>query len=332
MNTQTEKSIGTKTHPLASVWRVVLIIVRSLLAKLSLLTRHLWQQRSEARRFFTPLFAILTIVVPAGIIPIMLRTYVGELRITQHPICLGVIPVIELYFIYMFVCSLIWALTLYIKARDDSSPRRTRTSTSPPRTVDANKLDERHGDDQDIAIYALSFYELADTHKLWSQVWFTISISIFLGGLTYAIFHVGQHVCVKPWLLQEPIHAIDGNNGNIIWSETLKQVFPNIFIYSLFFVAWHWSARHYRAHWHNYVLNAFRHRALNKIASLEERVDALSGSKRDDIVSDLRVLSALLLLLPTRSAYTETEDAGETGAERIVKIEEMLREIINKRR
>lgn len=103
------------------------------------------------------------------------------------------------------------------------------------------------------------------------------------------------------------------------WTALAEKLLPNIFIYSLFFAAWKWSSTHFRAHWHDFTTNAYRHRALVKFGQLE---------KLDDEVhfGDIRRLSGMLLLLLSDSAYTE-ESNEITGTERIIKLEEMIREL-----
>src|SRR5208283_3361560 len=80
--------------------------------------------------------------------------------VSSITICDGIL-FSELGFFEMFLCSTSWAIALYFKQRWSK-----------------DEVED--------------FSSLADHHKEWAQVWFSISISIFLGGLTYAIFHVAE--------------------------------------------------------------------------------------------------------------------------------------------
>lgn len=237
---------------------------------------------------------VVTAIISAGITWLVQGCFSC---IFDDPFCRGIFPFSEVNFILMFILTLGWALRIYWDRRDASLQNARQENTT-----------------------GFSFHELAEDHKEWAQLWFTISISIFLGGLIYAIFHVSSHIC--PWI------DFDTDPS---WNKIVSSLLPNIFIYSLFFAAWHWSSRHYRAHWHNFILNAYRHRALVKFAELEQAGNLPIGDQAQAaIAGEIRKLSGILLLIPGDSAYIDKEKE-DTGAERIIKTEEIIREVFTKK-
>lgn len=167
-------------------------------------------------------------------------------------------------------------------------------------------------------------------------------MTVFLGGLIYAIFNVATHVC--------HLDAVglpkdgSGARGWVFWASA---IIPNVFVYALFFIAWHWSARHFRAHWHNFILNAYRHRALwryeeiqRKLLSLAAGIDMASGEGYSGLeptvgkiwenvaetLLELYRLSGVLLLLPGQSSYLEA-GSDERATEQLVKLEEIVKSV-----
>ncbi len=278
----------------------------------------------------------------------------------SSPICKFVFPFSELFFIFGFFVSLVWALYLYSRLRSKDKDDRTKQDEtirqSPKTLLGSIKANDRNSEKQ-IALehdergaetsnkpsgnedsYPLSFHELAQTHKEWAQLWFTITITVFLGGLIYAIFNVGTHIC----------HVNTGATGQSSdWAFWANAIIPNIFVYALFFLAWHWSARHFRAHWHNFIVNAYRHRALWRYEEIERKLIELAGgidmpegeglrATIEDIrrgvggtIRELFRLSGVLLLLPGQSSYLEAGQ-DEHSTEEIVKLEEIVKSAMSR--
>lgn len=177
------------------------------------------------------------------------------------------------------------------------------------------------------------FNELAKRHKHLSQLWFTIALAIFLGGLIYAAFHVMEGSCRKGfWDALET----DANSGHVkasmgkdpavtggsAWAEVVKHILPNIFLYSIFFVGWGWTLRNYRAHWHNFVTNEHRHASLRAIDRIRE------GASKE-VGEQLELQAAIVVMVPTESAYLEGEgDKEVTAGERLLKLEEAIRGLV----
>lgn len=248
--------------------------------------------------------------------------------------CKLLIPYMELVFIFGFIISLVWSLHLYTMLRQQDNDEHERINTalehlSKP-LLESIRLKNSEQDNIEETKYPYSFHQLAYSHKQWAQLWFTITISIFLGGLIYAVFNVGTHIC--------SVYTV-----NVSWAFAAKAIIPNVFVYALFFVAWNWSARHFRAHWHNFILNSYRHRALwryeeierklvevasgvgacDEIPSIKDTVKAIQEKVADTILEMYR-LSGILLLLPGESSYL---DAGkdEKMTEEFVKLEEIVK-------
>ncbi|MDZ3837982.1 MAG: hypothetical protein U0S49_11470 [Rhodospirillales bacterium] len=270
--------------------------------------------------------------------------------------CGILIPYVELAFLISFSVALVWALYLYatLRQHDDDEQRYiernkhkpgepllasinynwiprnnskgenglTRPSKHDEEKDNINKYAEEH--------YPYSFHQLAHTHRHWAQLWFTITIAIFIGGLMYAVFNVATHLCgVGPVATS--------------WFVAAKIIIPNVFAYALFFIAWNWSSRHFRSHWHNFIVNSYRHRALWRYEEIERKlIEIASGvgapennraveetvkkvrDKVADTLMELHRLSGILLLFPGDSSYS---DAGsdEKAAEELVKLEEVVR-------
>lgn len=114
----------------------------------------------------------------------------------------------------------------------------------------------------------------------------------------------------------------DSSNNGVIWASVVRSVFADFFLFSMFFVPWNWSVRHFRAHWHNFILNAYRHRALHVLNKMENEKPDESDRQ------ELRKFTALLLLFTGDTAYLEHEE-GKTLAEKLIKFEDLLRDLIS---
>lgn len=280
----------------------------------------------------------------------------------KNMICKTALPFSEFFFILAFFVSLTWALYLYTGLRTKDATDRAlenavirRAPKNPLGAIQAHSASgiSNHAvasssseavDSQSDQVTAeslpLSFHELAETHKEWAQLWFTITVTVFLGGLIYAVFNVGTHVCHL-----DAFGSPKDGPPTRDWAFWASAIIPNLFVYALFFLAWHWSARHFRAHWHNFILNAYRHRALwryeeiqRKLLSLAAGIDMGSGEEYaglkptveairnnvSDTLLELYRLSGVLLLLPGQSSYLEA-GSDERATEQLVKLEEIVK-------
>jgi len=164
-----------------------------------------------------------------------------------------------------------------------------------------------------------TFHELAQSHKEWAQLWFTWCIAIFMGGLTYAFLSAEDPLAERVQIYYESMHW-----PFAFYSIVSKQMHHAI-VYLLFGASWYWAARHYRSHWHNFVINAYRHRALYRIQELQkaiqEQLDKPRGitdidfpeSKAVETQLELSRLSAILLLLPGDSSYLDEARSSEVS-------------------
>lgn len=221
-------------------------------------------------------------------------------------LCLRLIPTVEISLFVLFSASLVLAFVLYL---NNSGYKNEK--------IDDGKQAPDQDTPQDIKFFN-TFLDLSNIHHREAQLWFCISLCIFLGGVIYAIFHSGSHLCAKEWGIHElPSYAR--------WWVFMFNLLPHLFLYSLFFVSWRWAVAHFRAHWHDRVLNQYRYEALhalNKIRNLEIN----SEHSKDQAA----LLAAVFLLAPPDMPYLETEKTS-TSAERILKIEELVRELITHR-
>lgn len=164
-----------------------------------------------------------------------------------------------------------------------------------------------------------SFHSLAQSHKEWAQLWFSWCIAIFLGGLTYAMVSSAH---------APPLPYAPG------WPRVIYELFTihlhHGFVFALFGFAWYWASKHYRSHWHNYVVNAYRHRALQRFQVLRDEiwkdiVDVTYIEQRDkaeQTILELYRLSGVLLLVPGDSSYLEKAGSSEVSA-KLLEMEEV---------
>jgi hypothetical protein len=291
------------------------------------------------KRLILVIISVVAVAVFAGLLTKGYVNYISPLgapSIDKSLIACGLmLPFVELAFLIAFAVSLIWALYLYntLRHQDDDEqiyieqhkhrPYEPLLASIRYDSKDANSLTEP-------GHYPYSFHQLAHTHKQWAQLWFTVTIAIFIGGIMYAVFNVSTHLCGV------------GPVANT-WFVAAKVIIPNVFAYALFFIAWNWSARHFRSHWHNFIVNSYRHRALWRYEEIERKLVEIAGGvgapqhnpamddtvkkireKVADTLMELHRLSGILLLFPGDSSYS---DAGsdEKAAEGLVKLEEVVR-------
>ncbi|NBC33064.1 MAG: hypothetical protein GVY13_10350 [Alphaproteobacteria bacterium] len=110
--------------------------------------------------------------------------------------------------------------------------------------------------------------------------------------------------------------------------DKLAKLLPNLFIYSLFFTAWTWAIRNYRRHWHNFVVHENKSRSL---LAFKEIVDNSGDPMPEAFRERAMELACLIVLSPNTSGYVPEEHEEQTGAERLVKMEEMVRDLITRR-
>jgi predicted RNase H-like HicB family nuclease len=170
-----------------------------------------------------------------------------------------------------------------------------------------------------------TFHSLAESHKQWAELWFSWCAAIFAGGVTYAIYN----------LLPPADQTLPPETWPGVLHEIVKTQAPNGFIYVLFGVSWYWASKHYRSHWHNFVINAYRHRALYRFESLRKKIiddcdvlkiwkdDYKAKAKAQETILELYRLSGALLLIPGDSSYLD-KVGGEELAKSLVQISEVV--------
>jgi len=196
-----------------------------------------------------------------------------------------------------------------------------------------DKLAENEAEDEWSSPF--TFHVLAESHKQWAELWFCWCVAIFTCGVTYAIFKVIDHN-------NQYQKIIDSNIKNKIpeipWSTVVHDLIsaqtPSGFIYLLFGVAWYWSSKHYRSHWHNFVVNAYRHRALYRLEKLRNDIRKseskfLPNHKADETILELYRLSGVLLLIPGDSSYLD-KIGNEEITKTLLQMEEITKAFTNK--
>lgn len=174
-----------------------------------------------------------------------------------------------------FMLGLSWSLALYTVLRDD----------------------EPLGNDRE-----LRFHNLATQHKQWAQLWFTISVCVLLAGIVVFIIVL-------------TIQPKQSSNEYQIAAQLLSELFSEFLVFSVFYIVWNWSVRHFRAHWHNFIELAYRSRALDILKILEDM--AAPGPDRTEFCK----IAAELLLRYGDSAYLESEH-DKTLAEKMVNLKD----------
>jgi membrane protein implicated in regulation of membrane protease activity len=229
-----------------------------------------------------------------------IRFGLGSARMPSSPemVRLQVLVAVLFVLLFSFVLAVAWALVLYVYLRKDE-PLKDIAGTEDHKDIAGTEDHEGR----------LHFHEIALEHKLWAQLWFTISMGAFLGGVIYAV--------------SRPLTSLaDVSSGSNEYLSFAKEVITELFIFSLFYLAWNWSVRHFRAHWHNFILNAYRYRALS-VLRLMRNEQGESETGKDEI----RRLSGLLLLMTEPSAYLDNE-RETTLLERIIKLDDWVKKVL----
>lgn len=218
----------------------------------------------------------------------------GLKGISGMPISADKIP--NLFAMMAFITSLastLWAIQSYWRLRDIDKQTR-----------EWEPIEQEH----DSWLNPFSFHELAESHKEWAELWFCWCVAIFLNGVTYAIFSIGMH--------HSTIIETQSAKDNLEWPTAIYNIIstqaPSGFIYLLFGVAWFWASKHYKSHWHNFVVNAYRHRALHRFAELQKDIDDRIAEEQynnpdraHETILELYRLSGVLLLIPGDSSYLD---------------------------
>ena len=168
-----------------------------------------------------------------------------------------------------------------------------------------------------------TFHVLAESHKQWAELWFSWCVAIFTGGVTYAIYNIHAHT---------PMLAKDVMDWQHVVYNIINTQAPSGFIYILFGVAWYWASKHYKSHWHNFVINAYRHRALYRFKELRDDVLKLKSNctvecditKANETLLELYRLSGVLLLIPGDSSYLD-----KLGSEEMTKSFLQMQELVS---
>jgi hypothetical protein len=97
----------------------------------------------------------------------------------------------------------------------------------------------------------------------------------------------------------------------------------------LFGVSWYWASKHYRSHWHNFVINAYRHRALYRFDRLRKDIINCKSygydkAKAEETILELYRLSGVLLLIPGDSSYLDRVGSEEI-AKSLLQIQELIK-------
>jgi hypothetical protein len=176
-----------------------------------------------------------------------------------------------------------------------------------------------------------TFHILAESHKQWAQLWFSWCVAIFLGGVTYAIYNSAIAMHPMANFIKECPDKMECLNLEwqyVIYSIISTQA-PNSFIYLLFGVVWYWASKHYRSHWHNFVIKAYRHRALHRFETLREDIQtqieddsSFPKIKAEETILELYRLSGVLLLIPGDSSYLD-KVGGDELSKAILQMEEI---------
>jgi hypothetical protein len=218
-------------------------------------------------------------------------------------ICNLTFPSVLFFLSLGFLASLCWALLIYVKMRSVLWP--------------ANRSESSEDE----------FRAAASRHGQLSQLWFSIAITVLLGAVIFAIFQISQSTCGKSYNLEESSLSITGKAE--LFVEIIKEFISflsKLFIYSLFFACWIWSVKNYKAHWHAYVSNEYRYTAFHHLNKIDNDMDHWTDRKvREEIIlKEANLLGSIPL-----SPYLDKE-REETAAQKIIKIEEMLQELLTK--
>ena len=128
----------------------------------------------------------------------------------------------------------------------------------------------------------------------------------------HAIFH--EVLELKPQQLPN-LNALVSFGIYNVWAKTAGEFVSDLFMFSLFYLGWNWSVRHFRAHWHNFILNAYRYRALWVLRQMGGDYNQKGAVTR---------MSGLLLLLSEDSAYLDKEQPS-SGLQKVMKLDDWMK-------
>lgn len=210
-----------------------------------------------------------------------------------------------------FALGISWAMSLYLYLFKASRFQMLASSMVVKKTVEEVREHDSEQDQEDDSEddADLHFHTLAEEHRLWSELWFTISVCVFIGGVIFAIvrFMWGYN----PFL--------EGSSKITEWEDVASTFIEELFRFSMFYIAWNWAVRHFRAHWHNFILNAYRYRALRVLRNIK------GEDKRT--APEIRKLIGLLLLMTESSAYLDTGQEPSM-VERISSLDELTKKLV----
>jgi hypothetical protein len=105
-----------------------------------------------------------------------------------------------------------------------------------------------------------NFNELANLHKNWAQVWFTISFMLFIAALCFGL----SNILVELKLENQPPETMT--------SFLYRFLKPAGYIYLFLLMTWVWAIKNYSAHWHNFICNEHRYGALKELKKLRDEI------------------------------------------------------------
>jgi hypothetical protein len=222
---------------------------------------------------------------------------------------------LECYSALVSFTAVVWAIQDYWRLRHND--RRGFEK-------EIRDLESEDGSGKQSEFPAHNFHVIAEAHKEWAQLWFSWCVAIFAAGVTFAIFNIGLHhqPCLAPF------------SKNTTWEEVVNMLAPNIFVYFLFGVAWNWASKHYRSHWHNFVVNAYKYRALRVLKIIREEImsNFTTGDYRapkvEDTILELYRISGILLLIQSESSYLDNVASDEIS-KTVHQLDELARTLIH---
>jgi hypothetical protein len=229
----------------------------------------------------------------------------------------------------------IWAIQTYWRLRYIDEQMGKWQSKENESEIEYKQEDEDKVEVEYKWLDPFTFHALAESHKEWAQLWFAWCIAITMWGVTYAIYNFNI-----------AIHSADNLSKGCTPEGTkclisgwqyaytlISTQAPNGFIYLLFGVVWYWASKHYRSHWHNFVINAYRHRALWRFQGLQKNIrkamnkQGISSNFKENAeqtILELYRLSGILLLIPGDSSYLE-KVGGDELSKAILQMEEIAK-------
>lgn len=149
-----------------------------------------------------------------------------------------------------------------------------------------------------VAQHSIHFKEQADDHLSRSRQW--LVGTCWLGGITllYALGVGAYYIIVAPQL-----------NA----SQSVQLGIAKLFVFSVLYFATLWSAKMFKAHWHNYVVNKHRQNALS---TFETFVKAASDDQTKNAVL---VQATQSIFSQAHSGFVSGEPDG-TGTPQVLEI------------